>query len=83
MQWIKCSERFPLEEEPVLLLIDKEVYVGYLAIKPAYKTGRKHIVHHEERKYFTTYEYENCCNGRDPRFEDVTHWMNLPQLPGE
>jgi hypothetical protein len=65
MEWISAKERLPEKEQRILLYIEDRVYVG---------------IFYDNNK-FTTFEYDNCCNTRDPEFEKVTHWMQLPDDP--
>ena len=70
--WVKCSDRLPEPEAPVLILLNGIQRIGEI------RWG--HPSHEES---YTSFRYwddpEN--DGRDWDWFDITHWRPLPSLP--
>lgn len=70
--WIKCSEKLPPDETPVLVNFNGEIRIG--EIRWDYPT-------HEEG--YQAFRYWDCPYNDGQMWEvfDITHWMYLPELP--
>ena len=70
--WIKVSEGLPEDETPVLIVLNGEIRIGELCWDyPGY-----------EETYFPYRYWDDPVNsGQDWRWDDVTHWKPLPELP--
>jgi hypothetical protein len=89
MEWISVKDRLPEKGKQVLLFNRTEdsfnysgFRLGHLTIEPAYTTGRKHIVHHPEKKYFVVQDFDCGLNSFISLKEDA-YWMELPKEPLE
>lgn len=68
MGWIKCSDRLPQEEENVLLIdFNGDIFAGYFTGKDKWEQP--------EFQTIPANEYDEVCS--------ATHWMSLPEKPGE
>lgn len=72
MEWIKCSEKLPQKETPVLIVYAGTIRVGQLLTE--YPTWEE---------TFKAYKYwdDPEKDGQDWEWNDVTHWMPLPEPP--
>jgi len=83
MNWIKCSEKLPIdpdlngqESEDVLVTNGESICVGY------YET--EYFIESDPDAYegqSTTYSSEMWHSDVDFVADNVTHWMPLPNLP--
>lgn len=70
--WVKCSERMPEPETPVLILLNGEIRIG--EIRWDMPTGE------ESYQPFKYWDDPND-DGQPWEVFDVTHWMPLPAPP--
>ena len=72
MNWISVSERLPEEDEVVLLRLPNGLITGSLDDNdgPCWRIGNDSIF------------WDHCFN-LDLNFDDVSHWMPLPEPPKE
>jgi hypothetical protein len=69
MEWIKCSDKLPEQDQQVLCTNDKhEFYTAFFS--------RYFIWNHGEPLNQWT---SGLCCGRE--FDEPTHWMELPMSP--
>ncbi|HGY1166524.1 DUF551 domain-containing protein [Citrobacter freundii] len=74
MEWIKCSDRMPEPEVPVLIMLNGVLRIG--EIRCDYPT-------HEET-YQPFFYWDDPHNDGQPwEVFDVTHWQPLPVPPTE
>ena len=72
-EWIKCSERMPKAETPVLVMLNGEIRVAELRWdRPTYE---------ETYKPFRYWDDPYDDDGQDWEVFDITHWMPLPEPP--
>jgi len=74
MEWISVKDSHPKEGEPILFFYTPSKYIisGYLVEDEVCEEGH---FHHMEVYYL------NMLEDRDFHFEDVSHWMPLPEPP--
>jgi hypothetical protein len=77
-EWIKVSDRLPERSTPVLVYVPsiKKFQIGTIPIYVASLCDWKDMCNDW---HFLPQEYEP----NDVAFEDVTHWMELPEVPHE
>ena len=68
MEWIKCSDRLPLENENVILYDGNEVFCGN------YFKGKN------DRICYGVQACDGICYGHYNKYK-ITHWMPLPDKP--
>jgi hypothetical protein len=74
MAWISTNDHLPAYETPVLIVYRGEVRIGE---------------RREERPgwedTFQAYDYwdDPADDGKDWEWDDVTHWMTLPEVPAD
>lgn len=71
-EWIKCSERMPDAETPVLALLNGEIRVAEI---------RWDMPTHEETYRPFWYWDDPYDDGQPWEVFDITHWMPLPEPP--
>jgi hypothetical protein len=72
LQWISAEGRLPDDKTPVLILVNNTIQIGALFWeKPNFEDTYKAF------QYWDSPEGE----GRDWEWNDITHWMPLPQPP--
>jgi hypothetical protein len=69
MDWIKCSDSLPENNEYVLCSDERDIYI------------LKFMQEQDKRKKNPRYWFESP-SGED-FFDEITHWMPLPYLPKE
>ncbi|QGZ13421.1 hypothetical protein KLPPOU148_044 [Klebsiella phage vB_KpnM_15-38_KLPPOU148] len=72
--WIKCSERMPEPETPVLIINNGVIRIG--EIRWDYPT-------HEETYQAFKYWDDPYDDGQPWEVFDITHWQPLPEPPQE
>ena len=72
MTWIKCPERLPKIETPVLIVYRGQIRVGELR--------EEHPTWEETFKAYSYWD-DPEDDGKDWEWFDVTHWMPLPEFP--
>lgn len=70
--WVKCSERMPKAETPVLVMLNGEIRVAEI------RWDRP--THEETYKPFRYWD-DPYDDGQDWGVFDITHWMPLPEPP--
>lgn len=74
MEWIKCSDRMPADETPVLIVHGGSVKIGEVRWEhPGWEDT------YESFQYWDNPEHDGQCWD----WIDVTHWMHIPPLPNE
>ncbi len=71
-EWIKCSERMPEDETPVLVMLNGEIRVAEI---------RWDTPTYEETYQPFRYWDDPYDDGQDWEVFDITHWMPLPAPP--
>ncbi|WP_105601353.1 DUF551 domain-containing protein [Cronobacter sakazakii] len=74
MEWIKCSERMPPDETPVLVNFNGEPRIGEIRWD-----------HPTNEESYQSFRYWDCPynDGQSWEVFDITHWMPLPAMPAE
>ncbi|WP_261118954.1 DUF551 domain-containing protein [Serratia ficaria] len=71
-EWIKCSERMPEPETPVLIMNNGVIRIGEV---------RWDSPSHEESYQAFKYWDDPNDDGQPWEVFDITHWMPLPKPP--
>ncbi|HBM3111127.1 TPA: DUF551 domain-containing protein [Klebsiella oxytoca] len=74
MEWIKCSERMPKPETPVLIINNGDIRIGEIRWD--------HPTHEETYSAFMYWD-DPYNDGQPWEVFDITHWMPLPTPPTE
>lgn len=71
-QWISIEDRLPEADQNVLLYVDYSVYETITMF-----VG--HLLERDGHHHWAPYDW----NGLGFNFDDITHWMPLPEPPEE
>ena len=74
--WIKCSDLLPDKEEYVLIFNGKIVRHSFLTDHSVFNLITRKV--DEKTEWF---ESEDCCGPHYYEFDNVTHWIPLPEPP--
>ena len=74
MTWIRVDERLPHKETPVLIILDGKIRIGEIRwAHPGFEDTYKSY------RFWDDPDDDGQCW----EWNDITHWMPLPELPME